>query len=216
MTRSGYTTRKQNHHHASDVETASTAERIIAATLHLLSIRCLHAISIRDIASAAEVNSALISYHFKNKENLYNTVVSSQFNAYQLQVIPAFSTEGNIREKISTICSVIASFHRSNPCWIILYLRELSNPSSIYESIIKPCIKEASDKCSAMINAGIKNGVISPTIDPRHVTLALVGMVNYFFMTRQITHGQEPEPTNNINEYIEFVSNVLVNTIIIT
>jgi TetR/AcrR family transcriptional regulator len=204
---------KQHNRHASDEDTASTAERIVAATLKLLATRCFHSISIRDIASAAHVNSALISYHFKNKENLYSTVVSLQFTAYQQQVIPAFTTEGDIRETLRTICHVIASFHRSNPCWLILYLRELSNPSPIYQSIIQPCIKEASDKCVEMINAAIHAGVVASSTNPRHVALALVGMVNYFFITSPIMHDLELEPIHNINAYLDFVSETLIKAV---
>ena len=214
MVRSQSTASRQRQRPASEDDTASTAGRIIAATLKLLSTRCLHAISIRDIAAAAQVNSALISYHFKNKENLYNTVVASQFQAYQQQVISAFSTEGDIRETICTACHLIASFHRSNPCWLILYFRELSNPSPSYKTIIQPCIKEASDRCVAMLNTGIRAGVIDPAINPRHVTLALVGMVNYFFMTRQIMQDLALEPANNVNDYIDFVVETILNRII--
>ena len=214
MIRSQSTTGRQRQRHASEEEIASTAGRIIAATLKLLSTRCLHAITIRDIAAAAQVNSALISYHFKNKENLYNTVVASQFQAYQQQVISAFNTEGDIRETISTACHLIASFHRSNPCWLILYFRELSNPSPAYKTIIQPCIKEASDRCVAMLNAGIQAGVIAPAINPRHVTLSLVGMINYFFMTRQIMQDLALEPANNVNDYIDFVVETILNRII--
>ncbi|WP_277058427.1 TetR/AcrR family transcriptional regulator [Trichlorobacter lovleyi] len=214
MTRSQSTTGNPKHRQASDKDTASTAERIITATQVLLSSRCLHAISIRDIASAANVNSALISYHFKNKENLYNTVVASLFQAYQQQVVSAFTTEGDIRETIGTVCHRIASFHSSNPCMLILYFRELTNPSPAYKTIIQPCIKEASDKCVAMINAGIRAGVVCPTTNPRHVTLSLVGMVNYFFMTRQIMQDLSLEPANNVSEYIDFVIKTILSKII--
>jgi len=215
MARSHSTTGRHPHRQARDEDTVSTAERIIAATLQLLSSRCLHAISIRDIASAAHVNSALISYHFKNKENLYNTVVASQFQAYQQQVVSAFSTEGDIRKTICTVCHLIASFHHSNPCMLILYFRELTNPSPAYKTIIQPCIKEASDKCVAMIKAGIQAGVIAPATNPRHVTLSLVGMVNYFFMTRQIMQDLALEPANNVNEYIDFVCQTILKSIVV-
>jgi len=213
MTRIPSTAVSPKHRQTSDKDTASTAERIITATQVLLLSRCLHAISIRDIASAANVNSALISYHFKNKENLYNTVVASLFQAYQQQVVSAFSTEGDIRKTICTVCHLIASFHHANPCMLILYFRELTNPSPAYKSIIQPCIKEASDKCVAMIKAGIQTGVIAPATNPRHVTLSLVGMVNYFFMTRQIMQDLALEPANNVSEYIDFVCQTILKSI---
>ncbi len=193
--------------------TSSTADRIVAATLNLLQTRCLHSISIRDIATAADVNSALISYHFKNKENLYTTVVASLFKAYQEQVVSSFTTEGDQRETIRTACQAIASFHQSNPCWLTLYFRELSNPSSVYHSVIQPCIRAASDKCVAMVNAAMQAGVITPATNPRHITLSLVGMINYFFMTRQIMQDLALEPANNVDDYIDFVCQTFLRSV---
>ncbi|NJD37947.1 MAG: TetR/AcrR family transcriptional regulator [Geobacter sp.] len=213
MTRSKATTSRQHHLQAgSENSTACTADRIIAATLNLLQTRCLHSISIRDIAAKADVNSALISYHFKSKENLYTTVVASLFKAYQEQVVSSFTTEGDLRETIRAACQALATFHQSNPCWLTLYFRELGNPSSVYRSIILPSIKDASDRCVAMINAGIKAGVIEPAANPRHITLSLVGMINYFFMTRQIMQDLALEPANNVDDYINFVCQTLLRS----
>ncbi len=210
------TTGRQHHLESGNEDTTtSTADRIIEATLDLLKTRCLHSISIRDIAAAAHVNSALISYHFKNKENLYNTVLESQFQAYRETVVSAFTTEGDMRQTIRAACQAIATFHSSNPCWLILYFRELTNPSPAYQSIIQPCIKEASEKCVAMIKDGMQSGVIAPTTNPRHVTLSMVGMINYFFMTRQIMQDLALEPAHNVDEYIDFVCCTLLKPVVV-
>jgi AcrR family transcriptional regulator len=191
----------------------STAERIMSVTLDLLSSRCLHSISIRDIATKAHVNSALISYHFKSKETLYQSIIASQFQIYQQQVVSTFKTDGDTRDNIKNACQAITSFHHANPCWLVLYFRELTNPSHAYETIIKPCIKHASEQCVAMIRAGIVSGVIRPDLNPRHITLAMVGMLNYFFMTRQIMQDLQIEPANNLEDYINFVCSTLLNAV---
>lgn len=49
----------------------STREKILICAHKLFSERGVHAVGIREIAKAAEVNIAAINYHFENKENLY-------------------------------------------------------------------------------------------------------------------------------------------------
>lgn len=192
---------------------ASTAERIMSVTLDLLSKRCLHSISIRDIAAEAKVNSALISYHFENKDKLYQSIISSQFQTYEQQVVSTFKTDGNVHDNIRNACHAISTFHRNNPCWLVLYFRELTSPSPAYATIIQPCIMKASELCVAMIKAGITSGAIRPDLNPRHVTLAMVGMVSYFFMTKQIMSDLKLEPVNNIDEYLDFACSTLLKAI---
>lgn len=64
-----------------------------------------------------------------------------------------------------------------------------------------------------MIRAGIVSGVIRPDLNPRHITLAMVGMLNYFFMTRQIMQDLQIEPANNLEDYINFVCSTLLNAV---
>jgi AcrR family transcriptional regulator len=51
--------------------------RLIEAAERLFAERGVRAVSIRDIAAEAGVNSALIAYHFGSKEELFYTVYSS-------------------------------------------------------------------------------------------------------------------------------------------
>lgn len=190
-----------------------SAERIAAATLQLLSQRCLHSVSIRDIADAAQVNSALIAYHFENKENLYRSVLTSLFNLYEQQVLATLKTDGDFSANIRAACSTIAQFHQQYPSWLTLYFREITNPSPVYYEVIQPCIKRASDRFVAMIEAGMAAGTVAPETNPRFVTLALVGMVNYFFMTRQLMHDLQLEPANNSAEYLEFTCSTLLSAL---
>jgi AcrR family transcriptional regulator len=52
----------------------ATRERILDAAEHLFAERGFHGVSVRDITGAAEVDVALASYHFGNKEGLLEAV----------------------------------------------------------------------------------------------------------------------------------------------
>lgn len=56
--------------------TESTKEKIISATYKLMECsEDIGKITVRQIAQSAEVNVALVNYHFKTKENLFNEVI---------------------------------------------------------------------------------------------------------------------------------------------
>ena len=197
----------------SSQEQASTREKILDATTSLLAGSCLHSISIRDIAATAGANSALISYYFGSKEQLYEAVLQHQFDAYNKQVVSAFKSEGDIRENLRQACAAIVDFHRLNPCWLTLYFRELSNPSACYTKIVLPVIAEASRHATGMIQAGIDQGIFKPDINPRFIVQSFVGMLNYCFMTCRLQKDLNIAPATDIESYLAFTVEMILATI---
>lgn len=188
---------------------SGSREKLLAATLELLTGGCLHTISLRDIANAAKVNSALISYYFGGKEQLYAALIHQQFEDYRQQVVTCFKTEGDPRENLRTACAALASFHRSHPHWMLLYFRELTNPSPSYETVILPCIAEAAARADAMIQAGIDQGVFRADTNPRYVVQSLVGTINYSFLTNRLHRDLKLAPAEDLVAYFDFVLTML-------
>lgn len=56
-----------------------TKVQIVRAAIGLFSIRGFGSTSLREIAEAAKVNSALISYHFKNKQGILESIMIQYF-----------------------------------------------------------------------------------------------------------------------------------------
>jgi AcrR family transcriptional regulator len=54
--------------------TANTRDRILDAAEMLFAEDGLHAVSIRQIAAAADVPFGLVRYHFESKDGLYRAV----------------------------------------------------------------------------------------------------------------------------------------------
>ena len=55
-------------------------EKLLAAAVPLFAEKGFAAVSIREVAEAAGVNSALISYYFGGKSGLYEAVLNEQFS----------------------------------------------------------------------------------------------------------------------------------------
>lgn len=198
---------------ASAAQESSAREKLLVATLELLAGGCLHTISIRDIAQAANVNSALVSYYFGSKEQLYLAIVQFQFEAYRQEVVQRFVTAGDARENLKAACNAIADFHRRHPHFLLLYFRELTNPSPAYEQVILPCIAEASEKACAMVQAGIDQGIFTPDTKPRYVIQSLVSMINYSCMTSRLHRDLNISPANELADYFNYTLEMVLQRI---
>ena len=58
--------------------TQDAREKLLVAGTELFAKKGFAGVSIRELAIAAGVNSALISYHFGGKEGLYEAVITAQ------------------------------------------------------------------------------------------------------------------------------------------
>lgn len=197
-----------------DTADHTTRAKIIEATAVLLGKTCRHAVSIRDIAREAGANSALVSYYFGGKEQLYGAVVAEQFTAYEREVVPFFTAEGDVRKNLRAACYAIAEFHKKRPFWLTLYLRELTNPSACYETVVKPCINNASQQATAMIQTGIDQGVLRAGLNPRFVVQSLIALVNYQFINQRILRDLHLEPLDQADEYITFALDMVLSFIV--
>lgn len=65
------------------MDNTSTKQKIINTTFDIISKNGVSGITIRKIAALAEVNIALINYHFKNKETLINETMKVFINKVQ-------------------------------------------------------------------------------------------------------------------------------------
>ena len=61
---------------------ATSAEKILQAATTLFAMNNFNAVSIKQIATASGCNSALISYYFGGKKNLYQEVLNSQATVF--------------------------------------------------------------------------------------------------------------------------------------
>jgi AcrR family transcriptional regulator len=78
---------------------SETAERIVDATIELLRDEGASALSTRNIASRANVNQALVHYHFGSMELLMAAVLRRQAEASGKRIQDHYNTPGSLVEK---------------------------------------------------------------------------------------------------------------------
>jgi AcrR family transcriptional regulator len=113
-------------------------EKILLAALGLFSQKGYAATSVRDVAGAADVNLAAISYHFGDKAGLYRAALY-EFLDNVGDDLPAFDTPGltlqDLLRRYMHVCLRPLGMGKSALLSVQLRVREFIEPTGLLESL---------------------------------------------------------------------------------
>lgn len=156
------------------------------ATL-LFAQKGFHAVSIRELAKTAKMNSALISYYFGGKEGLYQEVLEDQFTLIadllqSLEKMPPLSPIEGLRRYAKNI----AIIHRKRPFLTKFLMSEIINPTPCGEKIIKKYLSKVFIFIRTTIGQGVASGEFKANLNGDYATISLAGIMNFFFLSKPI------------------------------
>ena len=157
----------------------STQEKILEAARKLFIERGYAATTARDIAVEAGTNLALLNYHFKSKELLFQRVVQECMQTFFGVIAPVINNETmSLDEKLKTLIDNYIGLLLENlrmPMFIMHIID--SNPHFVGGLID---VREVLERSS--LAGQIKE--VNPLMDVRQFVTALLGMVIFPFMAR--------------------------------
>ena len=162
-------------------ERASSAEALLDATAQILSEITTIDVSLSEISRRSGVNSAMIKYHFGNKEGLLLALLERDADHTMDALNALVAMEWSAKRKLTVhIQGIISTYYRSPYLnRLIHYLVESgsSNASGrVTEIFIKPMI----EAYSSIIAQGVEEGTIRE-IHPGLLYYALVGAADHIF-----------------------------------
>jgi AcrR family transcriptional regulator len=167
--------------------------KLINAALPLFAEKGYAAVSIRELAAKARVNSALITYHFGGKENLYRAVLENQFN----QLMELFSNKkyGKLTpdEKIRESVRDIIDFQSKNPFFRKLLFGELSHTTPSFEYILKDYSHKLYQIFHQILQDGVFKEYFRPDLDPTYALFAILGTISYYFIAHSVIQKAIPD-----------------------
>jgi AcrR family transcriptional regulator len=177
-----------------------TRERLLDAAEALFADRGYDAVTVRDIAAAAEVNVAAVNYHFHGKDRLYGEVLRRVIAAKRDRHLDAMETI--LADEGQDLADVIGDFFRTHLDDVLrreeggnflkLFVRELHHGSPEGAEMIRELLQPMWD--------GLGRAVIKhhPEVDPKLVPWiigSLHGQLIHFTMRWRTTHGGDCHPT---------------------
>lgn len=197
-------------------------KKIIDAARELFYEKGFTGTTVRDIATKAEVNLALLHYYFRTKDKIFEIVFSEAFSLLFKRLNRALSSDVDVFEKIKLIISSYINTSAKYPQLASFIMHELSvNPNFVWGIISsyegKQDINNNYDIFFEEIKGLGKKGIIKE-VDPKILfidimSLSLFPFVANVFISNFLYSKKKTEFNRMIKDRTEHVYSLIVNSI---
>ncbi len=160
-------------------------------------------VSIRDIAQAAHVNSAAISYYFGGKAELYKQVLYQGTNMIS-EFEEIIDKEKPRPEEVLLIYGkFLCRLGRERPEVLRLIFWELMHGTKVFNEFVRQRLDHVLQILRESVEAGMGSGSFRKDLSPEAVCINWAGMVLFFFLSRGIYEEVREEREVQPEEYLE-------------
>jgi TetR/AcrR family transcriptional regulator, regulator of cefoperazone and chloramphenicol sensitivity len=177
-----------------EARSVATRERLLTTAMRLFGARGFDGVSTRELAEAAGVNAALITYHFGTKEGLYLAVAEMIGERGRVLFAPLLAADpaaaGSPRAAAEQLRAMLRGMSRGmlamtrddSGAWAFI-VREQTHPSPAFDALFGRYIRPLHERLAALVGAATGRPATSAavTVD----THALVGMALGFVVARE-------------------------------
>ena len=138
-----------------------TQQKLLDAAIEAFSENGFKGTSTRDIADRAGVHHPLITYHFKNKEQLWRAATDRIFREFNISLVKAMAEIPDIepKAKAETFVRTYLQYSRSQPALHRIILQEANYPSErldwLVDNHLRPLFDEVHKALAGMQAIGV-------------------------------------------------------------
>ncbi|MCL1864247.1 MAG: TetR/AcrR family transcriptional regulator [Spirochaetes bacterium] len=195
-------------------ETSSSEEKVIAAALDEFALHGYAGARVDRIAAKAKVNKAMIYYHFKSKEKLYERTIKDNFDIIFQKVREAAVTDG---EPVEALYAIINNYLTVLDSFSInifqVFMREVAGGGKIFKKTALPVIsKTIFPLVKQLIESAVESKRIRD-VNPLYTFFQVIGSIIFFNMLRIPMAGTDLGKIifkeNYLNEYSDNLFKIL-------
>lgn len=175
-----------------------TKMRILSAAAKLFDIYGYKGTSVRKIAEEAQVNVALISYHFQGKQGVLETLMASYFETLFRLVHEqeAAYTHVTAMQRLEQVVGLYVQFHCEHASITRLIQRELSVESMLAREVMTLYMSRYKHGLAKVIESGMNTGDFQ-TVSVDRIVLAITSHIVYPLLHPQMVRQvYELEPAS--------------------
>src|SRR5512138_892677 len=189
-------------------------ERILEEGTRLFAERGFTATTIRSIATAANVNLAMIHYYFGNKEGLYRSIFEENVTAVRRIIADALS-EGTGRERLERFVRAYAHFLCTHPHFARIIQQEILSAGKLVKEVFRPQVTRNYLLFREIVDDGVRSGEFR-SIDIELTPISVIGMMAFFMIARPVISGilTGPDQIDFEARLSEHTLNLLLNGIL--
>jgi AcrR family transcriptional regulator len=173
--------------------------QMLAAALELFSEKGFHNVSMHEIAKRAEFAIGTLYKFFKNKEDLYKSLMMEKAEEHHRVLMGILSEENDVLTVIDNYIAAKAQLFADNLAALRLYFAETRGASFNIKAGLDQDIRKLYDKfimrLASVLETGIRKKVFRE-MDPYHMAVALEGLTNAFLFCQMEDPEQHPYGAN--------------------
>jgi len=187
---------------------------ILSAAIELFSNNGYHNVSMHKIAQEAEFAIGTLYKFFKNKEDLYKSILMEQADIFHEALAKALKSEGDEIEKLRKYVQVKGNVFMGNVSVVRLYFAETRGASfnikAGFDKDIRKDYEILMQQLAQVFASGIQKKQFRQIAAPYHLAVSLESLTNTFLLLWLETPGQHPYPDDP-----DVILNILCNGLII-
>jgi len=182
-------------------------QEMLEAALTLFSEKGYHNVSMQEIAETAEFAIGTLYKFFKNKEDLYKSLILEQADKFHVALGKALTETDDEIEKLRNYVRIKGAVFMDNTSIIRLYFAETRGASFVIKAGLDDEIREQYNLTlqglAKIFVDGIKKGKFQNIAEPYHLAVALDSLCNAFLhlwleAPEQHPYPQDPDEILNI------------------
>lgn len=141
-----------------------TQQKLLDAAIQAFSENGFKGTSTRDIADRAGVHHPLITYHFKNKEQLWRAATDRIFREFNISLVKAMAEipDEQPKAKAETFVRTYLQYSRNQPALHRIILQEANYPSERLDWLVEHHLKPLFDEVHKALVGMQHIGVVPP------------------------------------------------------
>ena len=159
---------------------------MLAAALKLFSEKGYYNVSMHEIAQKAEFAIGTLYKFFRNKEDLYKTLIRSTAEEYHRILKDVLDQETDVLSSVKNYIAAKAEFFSDNFVTLRLYFAETQGASfnikAGLDQDVRKLYNEIIEQLFSIFGKGIRDQVFCKT-DPHYMAVALDGIINSFLLS---------------------------------
>lgn len=162
-----------------------TRSDILAAARTVFALRGFSGTSVREVAEAAQVNKAMIYYHFRDKVDLYRAVLSNSFDTLErIWDHDIFRGNAPARQKMQKYIEGFIRFQQKNEDVRKILAMEFSTTGAKSDNlkwIARNYFAKNHSTLVKILESGMKSGELKK-MNPIMAVVSLIGMIIHLFI----------------------------------
>lgn len=163
-----------------------TVTKIIDAAIPLFATKGLANVSVKELADAAGVNIALISYYFGGKDNLYAFILEDQLTKLREGIEGINGQEVSGIMKMRKFADMLLATNKYSPYIYQFFYTEVFNPTKYFDISVRNAVCHTHIFLRSCIDEAKHEGTVRGDVDSGLAVMAFLKILNLAFIDHEL------------------------------